>query len=89
MVTSSVFLPGEFHGQRSLAGFSPLSHKRVEHDLVSKPPPFLPGKFHGHRSLAQVSCDSLGGHREADMTKSIYITYMQLYIINSIICNYM
>ena len=27
-----VFLPGEFHGQRSLAGPSPWGHKRVEYD---------------------------------------------------------
>ena len=27
-----VFLPGEFHGQRSLVGYSPV-HKRVRHDL--------------------------------------------------------
>ena len=25
-----VFLPGEFHGQRSLAGYSPLSHKQLD-----------------------------------------------------------
>ena len=25
---------GEFHEQRSLAGYSPLDHKRVGHDLV-------------------------------------------------------
>ena len=28
-----VFLPGEYHGQRSLAGYSPWGHKRVEYDL--------------------------------------------------------
>ena len=27
MVTSPVFLPGESHGQRSLAGYSPWGHK--------------------------------------------------------------
>ena len=27
MASCSVFLPGEFHGQRSLVGSSPLSHK--------------------------------------------------------------
>ena len=27
-----VFLPGEFHGQRSQAGYSPWDHKRVGHD---------------------------------------------------------
>ena len=26
-----VFLPGKSHGQKSLAGFSPLGHKRVRH----------------------------------------------------------
>ena len=26
---SLVFLPGEFHGQRSLAGYSPWSHKEL------------------------------------------------------------
>ena len=25
-----VFLPGEFHGQRSLSGYSPLSHKESD-----------------------------------------------------------
>ena len=30
------FLPGEYHGQRSLVGYSPLGHKRVRHDLVTK-----------------------------------------------------
>ena len=27
-----VFLPGESHGQRSLVGYSPWSHKRARHD---------------------------------------------------------
>ena len=31
-----VFLPGEFHGQKSLAGYSPWGYKRVEHNLVTK-----------------------------------------------------
>ena len=31
-----VFLPGEFHGQRSLVGYSPWGPKRVGHDLVTK-----------------------------------------------------
>ena len=31
-----VFLPGESHGQRSLAGFSSWSWKRVGHNLVTK-----------------------------------------------------
>ena len=31
-----VFLPGNFHGQRSLADYSPWGHKRVGHDLATK-----------------------------------------------------
>ena len=31
-----VFLPGESHGQRSLAGYSPWGSKRAGHDLASK-----------------------------------------------------
>ena len=31
-----VFLPGKSHGQKSLVGYSPWSHKRVGHDLVTK-----------------------------------------------------
>ena len=31
-----VFLPGECHGQRSLAVFSPQGHKRVGHLLATK-----------------------------------------------------
>ena len=31
-----VFLPGEFHGQRSLVGYSPWGCKRVRHNLVTK-----------------------------------------------------
>ena len=27
---TSVFLPGKFHGQRSLAGYSPGGHKELE-----------------------------------------------------------
>ena len=30
MVTHPVFLPGEFHGQRSLAGYSPLGSKVLD-----------------------------------------------------------
>ena len=30
MQSTPVFLPGEFHGQRSLAGYSPLGDKEVD-----------------------------------------------------------
>ena len=33
---TTVFLPGKFHVQRSLAGYSPWSHKSIGYDLASK-----------------------------------------------------
>ena len=36
MATIPVFLPGKFHGQRSLACYSPWGHKRVRQDLATK-----------------------------------------------------
>ena len=36
MASHSVFFPEKAHGQRSLAGYSPQSHKTVRHDLVTK-----------------------------------------------------
>ena len=30
------FLPGKYHGQRSLVGYSPWGHKRVGHDVETK-----------------------------------------------------
>ena len=37
MATTSVFLPGKSHGQRSLARYSPGRHKKVGEDLAAKP----------------------------------------------------
>ena len=31
-----VFLPGKSHGQRSLAGYYPQDHRRVQHNLATK-----------------------------------------------------
>ena len=36
MATSSVFLPGKLHGQKSLRGQSTWSHKRVGHHRVTE-----------------------------------------------------
>ena len=36
MQPTPVFLPGESHRQRSLAGYSPWGHKRVGHELETK-----------------------------------------------------
>ena len=38
-----VFLPGESHGQRSLADYIVHGVSRVGHDLATKPPPPLGG----------------------------------------------
>ena len=40
MATHSSFLPGEFHGQRNLAGYSPCGRK--ESDMTECGFPFLP-----------------------------------------------
>ena len=34
--STPVFLPGESHGQRSLAGYSPWGRKRVRNNLATK-----------------------------------------------------
>jgi len=36
-----VFLPGELHGQRSLAGYSPQDHKELDTTQQLTPPPPL------------------------------------------------
>ena len=36
-----VFLPGKFHGQRSLVGCSPCGRRRVEHNLVIIQQPYI------------------------------------------------
>ena len=36
MVTPPVFLPGEFHGQRSLAGYNPQGHKESDTTYVTE-----------------------------------------------------
>ena len=36
-----VFLPGDSHGQRSLAGYTVHGVAKVRHDLTIKPPPYI------------------------------------------------
>ena len=43
-----IFLPGEFHGQRSLAGYSPWGHK--ESDMTEQPTLSLSLSFLGYRA---------------------------------------
>ena len=54
------FLPGKFHGQRSLVDYKSIGSQRVRHDSVTKPPPhktiyllnfnFLPGISRPYRN---------------------------------------
>ena len=37
-----VFLPGEFHGQKSLVGYSPWGRKRIGHYLATEEKQLLP-----------------------------------------------
>ena len=34
--STPAFMPGKFHGQRSLVGYSPWSHRRGGHNLATK-----------------------------------------------------
>ena len=62
MATHSVFLPGEFHGQRSLAGYSPWG--RRESDMTERLTLYYIDHFHfslscigeGNGNPLQCSC---------------------------------
>ena len=41
MAPSPVFLPGEYHGQRSLVGYDPWGHKESDTTKVTNPFTFL------------------------------------------------
>ena len=51
-----IFLPGEFHGQRSMVGYSPWGHKELDMtEWLTPPNPAPPGDSGGQRSLASCS----------------------------------
>ena len=50
-----VFLPGEFYGQRSLAGYSPWSHKRVRHNLVAEQKDVVNNFYSSHLEIHRVT----------------------------------
>ena len=55
---SPVFLPGKFHGQRSLVGCSLWGHKRVRHDWVtSNSKVCKAGSMASVQDLIPASCD--------------------------------
>ena len=88
VVPTPVFLPGEFHGWRSLVGYSPWGHKESDtseqlHFLSfygsfwrrkwQLVPVFLPGEFHGWRSLVGYSPR---GHKESDTTEQLHFHFL-------------
>ena len=67
--TTPVLWPEEFHGQRSLVGYSPYGY-RVRHNWATNTdtPVFLPGKFHEQRSLVGYNP---WGLKDLDMTERL------------------
>ena len=66
-----VFLPGEFHGQGKLAGYSPWGGKKLD-TTWHHTPVLVPGESHGWRSL--VGC-SPWGREELDMTERLHFHF--------------
>ena len=62
---TSVFLPGEFHGQRSLVGYSPLGCKDLDitEQLNSSTSSSSPKHSLGELLYARLVLDSLSLHR--------------------------
>ena len=87
-------MPGKSHEQRSLAGYSPWSHKRVGHDLVTKQQPPLEEL----KQTINLPNHQRGKHTHTQMQKSLQevgkqsITLIrydikQVYIYERHICN--
>ena len=53
MAPTPAFLPGKFHGQRSLVGYSPWTRKRVGHSdqITTNINTFLELKYYSHKSI--------------------------------------
>ena len=66
MATTLVFLPGEFHGQRSLGGYSPWRSQRVGHDWATNTYKKRLGQGHAQRKKTtwipreKIACTSQG-----------------------------
>ena len=54
-----VFLPGEFHGERSLVGYSPWGHKQL--DTIEQLSQGIPGSSAGKES----TCNAIPGLRRS------------------------
>ena len=68
-----VSLPGKSHEQRTPAGYSTLSCRRVDRRRQQQPTPvLLPGKSHGWRSLVGYSP---WGREESEMTERVHFRF--------------
>ena len=68
-----VFLPGESHGQRSLAGYSPGACKRVRHNLAIKEqePEMVKGTIKGYWSTLKLAASDITEHTAHDMVRQL------------------
>ena len=69
-----VFLLGEFHGYRSLAGYRPREWQST--------PVLLPGKSHGQRSLIGYSP---WGRKESDMAERLHFHFHKTILWDSLV----
>ena len=86
-----VSLPGKFHGQRSLAGYSPWV-ARVGHNLMTKPEKVNCVAVNSHSnswySLKNLKLYSIQCSHESLAEASSYIEYFFLYVLRlNCVCN--
>ena len=65
-----IFLPGEFHGQRSLVGSTAHGVTRVRHDLVTKPPWPPATSSHVKEATVLPQCHPPPGPNERHLDRS-------------------
>ena len=92
MDTSLVLLPGEFHGQRSLAGCNlgfPDGKASGKEPVCQYSPVLLPGECHGRRSLAgcnawgciELNTTEANSCKESDMIKQLTLSLSPLFTL--------
>ena len=65
---TSVFFPGESHGQRSLVGYSPWDCERVGHDLATQQQLYIEKKETGlENPVTRRERTGSRGHSEGDL----------------------
>ena len=72
-----IFLPGKFHGQRSLVGYSPRDCKRVGHNLTTKQPN---NSIYSHYNIHSPWCTLLVSYLDTNLR----LTYSETHHISII-----